>query len=212
MMYSAARSFRLATVLWCAFLAPLAWAEDGYDLWLRYPQAAPEALQRYRAAVTHIVGSAESSTLQAVKGELERGLAGVLGSRIPVETQVTRPGAVIFGTPASSSIIAEMKLPLNDAGSEGYVLRSVNVDGRPASVIAANTEIGVLYGAFHFLRLLQTEQPIDIGTISIATSSAATPVSRCGIGTSCRTTSIRDTRTMRARTRRSASMAPCSRT
>ncbi len=161
MMNSVPRLLRLATLLWCAFLAPLAWAEDGYDLWLRYPQAAPEALQRYRTAATHIVGSAESPTLQAVRSELERGLSGLLGTQISVETQVTRPGAVIFGTPASSSIIAGLKLPLDDVGSEGYVLRSVNVDGRRASVIAANSEVGVLYGAFHFLRLLQTEQPID---------------------------------------------------
>ena len=166
MMNSVPRLFPLATLLWCAFCAPLAWAEDGYDLWLRYPQAAPEALQRYRTAATHIVGRAESPTLQAVRSELERGLSGLLGTQISVETQVTRAGAVIFGTPASSSIIAGLKLPLDDVGSEGYVLRSVNVEGRPASVIAANSEIGVLYGAFHFLRLLQTEQPID--TLEVA--------------------------------------------
>ena len=35
------------------------------------------------------------------------------------------------------------------------------VRGRRATVIAANTDVGVLYGAFHFLRLLQTQQPIE---------------------------------------------------
>src|SRR5690606_32774802 len=30
-----------------------------------------------------------------------------------------------------------------------------------ATVIAANTDIGALYGAFHYLRLLQTRQSID---------------------------------------------------
>jgi alpha-glucuronidase len=35
------------------------------------------------------------------------------------------------------------------------------VNGRPATVIAANRDIGVLYGAFRFLRLIQTRQPVE---------------------------------------------------
>ena len=35
------------------------------------------------------------------------------------------------------------------------------LSGRPAIVIASIADTGVLYGAFHFLRLLQTGQPID---------------------------------------------------
>lgn len=155
------RLLRFTALLCCAFLAQIACAEDGYDLWLRYPQAAPDALQRYRASATHLVGSADSPTLQAAQDELERGLTGILGAAVPIESEVARPGAVVFGTPQSSPIVAVLKLPLKDVGAEGYVLRSVTIDGEPASVIAANSDIGVLYGAFQFLRLLQTEQPID---------------------------------------------------
>lgn len=41
------------------------------------------------------------------------------------------------------------------------MLRSVGVNGHKASFIAANSDIGVLYGAFAFLRRMQTAQPID---------------------------------------------------
>jgi alpha-glucuronidase len=37
----------------------------------------------------------------------------------------------------------------------------VKLGPHAVTVIAANTEIGALYGGFHFLRLLQTQQPID---------------------------------------------------
>lgn len=161
MKNTTSRLLRSIALLACTLFAHLAAAEDGYDLWLRYPQAAPEALERYRAAVTHIVGAADSPTLQAVQDELERGLSGLLGTDVPIETGVVRAGAVVFGTPQSSAIVAELKLPLSDVGSEGYVLRSATIEGRPTSVIAANSDVGVLYGAFHFLRLLQTEQTID---------------------------------------------------
>ena len=53
-----------------------------------------------------------------------------------------------------------MSLGLERAGSEGYVIRSVRVNGHAVTAIAANSDVGVLYGAFHFLRLMQTQQPL----------------------------------------------------
>jgi alpha-glucuronidase len=46
---------------------------------------------------------------------------------------------------------------LKKLGPEGFRIRTI----RDVIVIASSTDIGALYGAFHFLRLLQTEQPID---------------------------------------------------
>ena len=57
-------------------------------------------------------------------------------------------------------MIAELPLSLERAGAEGYVIRSVTINRQPAIVIAANSDVGVLYGAFHFLRLIQTRQPL----------------------------------------------------
>ena len=37
----------------------------------------------------------------------------------------------------------------------------MNVNGRAATVIAARSDLGVLYGAFHFLRLIQTGAPLE---------------------------------------------------
>ena len=50
---------------------------------------------------------------------------------------------------------------LRNLGPEGYLLRSVVLAGRRAIVVSATTDVGVLYGAFHLLRLLQVQQPID---------------------------------------------------
>jgi len=47
------------------------------------------------------------------------------------------------------------------AGNEGYLIRSLGYEGHRVTVIAANTDIGVLYGTFHFLRLLQTHQSLE---------------------------------------------------
>jgi alpha-glucuronidase len=150
------------TLLWLlGGSGSIAWAEDGYDLWLRYVPVQGERLERYRVAAQELIPGGSSPTIRAAQGELTRGLAGLLGTPPRVADGVTRPGAIIFGTPRSSPVIAGLRLDLNGLGPEGYRIRSVSISGQPATVIAATEDIGALYGAFHFLRLVQMHQPID---------------------------------------------------
>src|SRR5262249_53484888 len=50
---------------------------------------------------------------------------------------------------------------LADLGPEGFVIRSIKREGRPVTVIASSGEVGVLYGVFYFLRLIETLRPIS---------------------------------------------------
>ena len=136
-------------------------AEDGYDLWLRYRLVDAASYPDLQASVRQLVSAGESPTLEAAREELVRGLTQSLGRELPISANPTDSGALIFGTPKSSSIIARLSLGLERAGDEGYVIRSVVIDGKTATVIAANTDVGVLYGAFHFLSLIQTRQPLS---------------------------------------------------
>ena len=135
-------------------------AEDGYDLWLRYAPAAPATVEHYRSRTSQLVMPVPSATLAAAHAELLRGLAGVTGQAPDVVAVVTRDGAVVAGTVDSSPLVAGLRLDTRPLGNEGYLIRSVRVGGHAATVIAANTDVGVLYGSFHFLRLLQTGQAI----------------------------------------------------
>jgi alpha-glucuronidase len=148
---------------WLAALALIgpASAEDGYDLWLRYRAIDASAYPALGTHVRQIVAPASTPTLDVAGRELERGLAGLAGRNIPVSGEVREPGAIVYGTPGSSPLIARLALGLERAGPEGYVIRSLAIDGRPATVIAANSDVGVLYGAFHFLRLVQTRAPLE---------------------------------------------------
>jgi len=134
-------------------------AEDGYELWLRYHAIANESLrEHYQQAATEI---AAPSTLALAQSELSRGLSGLLGRPEPITIQSTRNGSIVLGTPRSSPLITQLDLSLPKAGNEGYVIRSLTHEGHRITVIAANSDAGVLYGVFHFLRLIQTQQPID---------------------------------------------------
>ncbi|WCE06498.1 alpha-glucuronidase family glycosyl hydrolase [Pseudoxanthomonas sp. JBR18] len=133
-------------------------AEDGYDLWLRYRSLPATVLPAYRALARGVLAPAETATQRAARDELLRGLEGLLDQGPERLDAVKAGGAIVVGTPASSPDIATLKLPLEGLGREGYLIRSAKIDGHAAIVVAANDDIGTLYGVFHLLRLLQTTQ------------------------------------------------------
>lgn len=146
-------------------------AEDGYKLWQRYEQVQDAGrLQSYRQAIQEIVVQGSSPTLAVAQKELQQGLSGLLGQAVPAVQQPTQQSILVAGTPASSALVKELNLTdkLKAAGEEGYLLLTTNQNGRKYTVIAANTDIDVLYGSFHLLRLLQTQQ--DISKLMLASA------------------------------------------
>jgi alpha-glucuronidase len=154
---------RALTLLFLVACVTHAHAEDGYELWLRYHRIDnPVRLKEYTNALSSILVPGDSETAAATARELRLGLQGLLGTRLASISDLSRDGAVIAGTPRSPIVReAGLESELAGVGDEGYLLRSVRLRGRRATLIAATTDVGVLYGAFHFLRLLQTHQPID---------------------------------------------------
>ncbi|MBS0031016.1 alpha-glucuronidase family glycosyl hydrolase [Chitinophaga sp. 22321] len=145
----------------CCFL--ITKGENGYDLWLRYkPVSNHILLSVYRKNITQLITGDSSATMNIIKNELLTGIAGLLQTEIGYHHSVTRDGAIIAGTPRSSALIrnAGIATQLQAAGDEGFVITTKKINGKQCILISGNSEKGVLYGAFHFLRLLQTEQPI----------------------------------------------------
>lgn len=135
-------------------------AADGYELWLSYRPLDAAWVERNRSALGPIVIKQSSPTLAAAKSELHRGLLGLMGAEPELADEISRDGAVIAGTPQSQPAFASLPLKLQGLPTGSYVIRSMRVAGRAATVIAANDDVGVLYGTFHFLRLIRTQQPI----------------------------------------------------
>ncbi len=119
-------------------------------------------LAEYRAAITGIVIEGDSPTLRAARDELSAGLTGLLGRRIRIDGTEGAGGLVIAGTPAGSAVVRSLSLDTTLArlGDEGYLIRAMTVRGKRAVVIAAKSDVGVLYGAFALLSRLQQSMPI----------------------------------------------------
>src|ERR1043166_6312411 len=136
------RRFALRAAGLIVFFAIPTRAEDGYRLWLRYDRIDDESLRRtYSERTRHISlqtpSGSESPTLVAAREELRTALEGMLGFAPTIETKSTD------------------RVPA--LGDEGYSFKTT----AHALEIKANSDVGVLYGAFALLRHLQTCQPLE---------------------------------------------------
>lgn len=136
-------------------------SEDGYRLWLRYDIIKNETLrQQYIATLPSINFPGNSATIIAAKKELTAGLEGLLGKKI---SESKANGGLIISTPLKLPLINNLfnKDELNKLGKEGFLIATKPVNSKPSIIITANTDVGILYGVFHFLRLLQTNEKLE---------------------------------------------------
>jgi alpha-glucuronidase len=136
--------------------------EDGYKLWLRY--ASPgEIAENYRKLIRQVVVPSKSATGQITRDDFSAALKSLLGTKIPAYQGGIHSGALIVGTPQTSDVIGKLNWTdeLAKLGKEGFLIRSTTIAGNAVTVVASETEIGALYGAFHLLGLMQTGRPID---------------------------------------------------
>ena len=142
-------------------------AEDGYDLWMRYKKIDNVTLlNKYRSLINAPVILGTSATINAAKKELEMGINGLLSSHFTIKDKISQGTTLVAATATELDMgqLPNEKIMLKDLGMEGFII-STSLLGAKKIVITANSDKGVLYGVFHFLRLLQTQQ--DISNLNI---------------------------------------------
>jgi alpha-glucuronidase len=161
---------KIFTTLLCLILFCVSYSEDGYRLWLRYDKIKDaKLLARYQQQVTGVQFNNTSTILAAAKEELLQGLQGLLRREI-IDRHSINNGIVIAGTPGSSSLVKSLFSlnEINALGEEGFIIRTSVVHKENVIFIAAKNDVGILYGVFNFLRLLQTHRNIQqLSIISI---------------------------------------------
>ena len=158
----------LAIIYFLASVIPVQLhADDGYRLWLRYEKVGnPALLKQYRAQIVSPVILGSSPTMDIVREEFRKGIAGLLDNTITSLLPSQTSTIFMIGVASSSEHFKLVVSPedLAKIGYEGFIIKS---EARK-TYITANTDVGVLYGLFHFLRLLQTQQDIThLAVISI---------------------------------------------
>ena len=152
--------YRIGLLLAFALCAQFSFAETGYRLWLRYDKIENLALlAQYRSQIKSVNFEAKSEMAGVAKKEILLALNGLLGKQINFST--SNPASLIIGTPESSpaikAIITKNRLP---NAADGFLIKSLFLNGQQKIIISSTTDKGVLYGVFHFIRLLQANMPL----------------------------------------------------
>jgi alpha-glucuronidase len=152
----------IAVVLWLSVVCPVAaLGETGAAAWLRYAPLDQIGQQRNQNLPASTVLLGKSSTLAAAQNELIRGVQGMLGRTLRVQTGVEGERAIVIGTLPEVQKLAPALKPAKALSGDAYWVTSADVRGMRCLVITGATDRGVLYGVFAFLRKLGQNQNAD---------------------------------------------------
>ena len=134
--------------------------ETGYECWLRYKSIEDRSLLlSCRSLCNRIAIMETSNIIKTAQDELMKGISSMC-SFVPVITNdfTSRDTGLILGTERSEKIVNIFgKERFDDLGLDGYIIKSIG----SKIIITGKSDIGVLYGVFHFLRILQIGSPLN---------------------------------------------------
>src|SRR5436190_19882988 len=140
------------------FFSAIVNAEDGYRVWLRYDKVDdPVLLQQYRSQINSIV--INSPTLTIARNELLTDLNSLLDKKVIGAKKIESNCIVLEVKP--KGMVETHVVHYDQLGEEGFAIINDHSNSKNVILITANTDVGVLYGVFHFLRLLQTHKNIQ---------------------------------------------------
>jgi alpha-glucuronidase len=143
-----------------AALAP-ARAETGYDAWLRYKPLDPAIRPMYARLPAAVVAADGSPALETARQELLRGVRGMLGRTLRIESRLPAEDAIVLATFDSLPRLAPGLKVRPETIQDSYFLETTALDGHSVLLIAAPNDRGVLYGVFAFLRLMALHREIE---------------------------------------------------
>jgi len=137
------------TLLFALIISLSAFSEDGSRLWLRY-----SAVNVNKNLFSGIIGNPASTPCK----EFDYAWKSMGNMSLTQQKNITDK-ILVIGT-GKDNFIQSLKISkeLKLIGTEGYLIRSLKVKDDSITVIAANTDAGLLYGVYHLLRLIQVNQ------------------------------------------------------
>jgi alpha-glucuronidase len=158
------KALRCIRAVFCVLAGSGLNAETGYDAWLRYARLDDAALQRYRDSIPAVlVATGDSPIVAGARGELIRGIRGMTGRTLRLESGLPREPAILTGTLTALRTLSPAlvsRAPALRPG--GYWLGTVSLVGSRFIVVAGADDPGVLYGAFALLRRIAMSETVAV--------------------------------------------------
>jgi alpha-glucuronidase len=145
-----------------AVLAAALHAETGTDAWLRYAALDQGAARSYRQSIPAIVVRvSDGLPIETAQQELIRGVRGMIGRTLRIETVMPVENAILLGTADDIRSTNRSRFVLEaNLEPDAYWLKTLNVNGVHYTIITSSNARGVLYGAFAYLRKIALGEPV----------------------------------------------------
>nr|WP_318343087.1 alpha-glucuronidase family glycosyl hydrolase [Muricauda sp. D6] len=135
---------------------------DGYGLWLEYKKVSDAGLlQAYQDQIPNVYVDEGSETLTVIKKELIKGLGTLLDKDVVFKKYGDGKRGLVVSTFAHLPQSLQKHVDINTLEREGFVIKSIKEAGESYILLSAKEDIGLLYGTFHLLRLMQMHHSLE---------------------------------------------------
>lgn len=138
-------------------------AQKDYKLWLQYnPITNSSVALEYKNNLRGIVILGNSETIKIAEKEIKTAFSDMLGNTPEIESDIKEENNLIVGSESNlnAEIKNELKSNFDKIDNEGFIIKSILVKSKKQIVITGKNDVGVLYGVFNFLRILQTNKSV----------------------------------------------------
>ena len=134
-------------------------AQEGYNLWMDYSNVRPENSGKLKYLANAVFVEKGSDILQSAKNEIEIGLSGLLGEALNFSDSMEKDNSLVVAKVSSlyGGRLSELNIDSEKLGKEGFYITS----RKNAVLVTANTDIGLLYGVFRLLQVIQAGHDLE---------------------------------------------------
>ncbi|TRX22580.1 alpha-glucuronidase [Flavobacterium franklandianum] len=139
-------------------------AQEDYKLWLQYAKVEDTKLASdYNSNINGIIALGNSETIRVASKELQLGLSSLLDNTTVIQQNIEAENVLILGSKTSlnEAISKSLNKEFEQINNEGYIIKTIQIKNKNHILITAKTDIGVLYGVFNFLKLIQTNKSVE---------------------------------------------------
>lgn len=135
-----------------------------YACWLQYGKIEDKALvEDYRKwCGSLVVAEASSLMMESAEKELIQGISSMLDQQPAVLNKPDQKENIVLGTAENLRQIGGLgRKDFESLNDEGYLIKTVTENEKSNIFLAGKTDKGVLYAAFHFLKVMQNRERLD---------------------------------------------------
>ena len=159
------RIFKLSLLFFClSFIKLNSQALEDYKLWLKYnPVEDAKLATEYSKIVGSIYLPNQSDILKNTRAELSAAIPQMLGKEAVYTSELGSGNTLIIDLFENLPNALKLKVEkeFETTNEEGFLIKTTTYNNATVTVISAKKEIGILYGVFRFLHLMQTHEDLQ---------------------------------------------------